>query len=324
MASRIAVAIPAFNGIKPLTVCLDALARQTYREYELFVLDDASSDDTFNFLHKRRTQLTALWKNPINKGFTGACNELIRRLRKDFSYVVLLNQDAIPHTNWLCELLAAQSETDWAMVGSNVRDDRHRTDVSFTCRPIWFVPQWGALVNGELTSKNTATNFVAGTACLLKIDYLPDQEHVFDERLFMYHEDVDLSIRLCGLGRRIGIAPRALVWHDNSVDEWVVYYVIRNLHWIICKNFGFRFYARFFHRTFEWSRIASSHIAPKGHRGRVLRATRDAILGLPKFIQESLDPHAQELFESATPEAVREEVQRKIRTGAISDFIFHA
>lgn len=71
----------------------------------------------------------------------------------------------------------------------------------------------------------------------------------FDDRFFMYYEDVDLSYRVRALGYSIRFCPAAVVRHvhTGSSQEWspfFMYYVYRNRLLFILKNFGLRDYRR--------------------------------------------------------------------------------
>ena len=71
----------------------------------------------------------------------------------------------------------------------------------------------------------------------------------FDDTFFMYYEDVDLSYRVRGMGRKIRFCPEAVVRHihTGSSQEWspfFMYYVYRNRLLFILKNFGVKDYRR--------------------------------------------------------------------------------
>jgi len=64
----------------------------------------------------------------------------------------------------------------------------------------------------------------------------------FDERFFMYHEDLDLGWRLRLAGYRNVLAPKSVVWHkyefSRSIGKW--YYMERNRYLVLFKNLRLR------------------------------------------------------------------------------------
>ncbi len=84
------VIIPNWNGLRFLPTCLNALRKQTYRDFEIIVVDDASTDDSRALIKNDfpDVHVIALGKN---RGFAHAVNTGIRAARGDV--IVLLNND---------------------------------------------------------------------------------------------------------------------------------------------------------------------------------------------------------------------------------------
>jgi GT2 family glycosyltransferase len=322
--SSVIVGILTYNGLSYLPRCLSSLAEQSMKDFDLVILDNASSDGTVRYLRERKLERCQLWVNTKNTGFTGGYNLIFSRVRSQYKYLVLLNQDTILHESWLAELVHAAEASKWSLVSSNVRDLTDLHNSSFVCRPVWFLHDWGALVYGDITYVPTRSNFVAGTACLVNMENLREQAYLFDERLFMYHEDVDLSIRLAAYGHKLGIAPRALAWHDNSVEPWVVFYVVRNLHWVLRKNFGLRFYLAFLGRTIRWTAKAAVNIARRSQMGYFARGTVAGIKGVFLLDNHVLSRSQVANYNAATPPHTRKMLEQRLRSGKKQDLIFHA
>ena len=69
----VSVIIPSWNGIDLLPTCLDSLRAQTYRHFDIIIVDNASSDETVSLIRQDypEVRLVAL---ETNRGFTGAVN----------------------------------------------------------------------------------------------------------------------------------------------------------------------------------------------------------------------------------------------------------
>ena len=98
----VTVIIPNYNGKRFLAPCLDALQAQSTRDFEILVIDNGSEDGSVEFLreHYPGIRLIAL---PENTGFTGAVNT--GAAASETEYILLLNNDTVPETRFVEELL---------------------------------------------------------------------------------------------------------------------------------------------------------------------------------------------------------------------------
>jgi len=104
---RISVLIPNYNGRhlleKNLPVILKACERWKKGEWEVIIVDDASTDDSVDFLKKNYPQVKIV-RHAKNQRFAAACNSGVRAAKGDI--VVLLNNDVAPEVNFLEPLIA--------------------------------------------------------------------------------------------------------------------------------------------------------------------------------------------------------------------------
>jgi glycosyltransferase involved in cell wall biosynthesis len=96
----VSVIIPTFNRRDYITTALDSVLAQTYKNYEIVVIDDGSSDDTKEVLKPYQNIIRYFYQE--NKGISGARNRGIRESRND--YIALLDSDDY----WLPEKLKWQ------------------------------------------------------------------------------------------------------------------------------------------------------------------------------------------------------------------------
>lgn len=101
------IVIPNYNGYKLLKNCLDSLKNQTYSNFSIIVVDNASDDSSYNWLNNYEN--VTLKKLDKNYGFSKAVNEGIKL--SNSKYVVLLNNDTVVPENWL-ETLLGEIEKD--------------------------------------------------------------------------------------------------------------------------------------------------------------------------------------------------------------------
>jgi glycosyltransferase involved in cell wall biosynthesis len=92
MAPRVTVLMPVFNGERFVDEAIESVLRQDFRDFELLVIDDASSDGTAERLDAwvRRDDRVVVHRNPVNRGAAGSANVGMRLARGQY----LARQDA--------------------------------------------------------------------------------------------------------------------------------------------------------------------------------------------------------------------------------------
>lgn len=234
------VIIPTYNGLRHMATVLDALARQTFADYEVIVIDDASSDATAEFVAEHYPGVRLI-VNRRNLGFAGSCNTGAAASRG--RYIVLLNNDTEPQEDWLAELAqASAAHPEAAIVASKLllydrRDTLHTTgdllgsDGIPRNRGVWEAD------HGQYDAAGAIFSGCGGASAYRKD--LWQALGGFDEDFWMYLEDVDLGFRARLLGCEVVFAPQARVYHRLSAsggDTLASYYVGRNTIWLIAKN----------------------------------------------------------------------------------------
>src|SRR5512135_2442691 len=100
----ISVIISNYNRADLLRSCLDSLRAQAYREFEVIVVDNGSTDGSAEMVEREFPEATVR-RLEKNTGFSAAVNEGIRLAKGEL--VALLNNDAVADPDWLLELHSA-------------------------------------------------------------------------------------------------------------------------------------------------------------------------------------------------------------------------
>jgi GT2 family glycosyltransferase len=240
------VVIPTLAADRRLAECVAALAGQTFRDFEVIVADNSGK----GLARARAIERPGVRviEMPRNVGFGAAINEAFRQ--SSSAYLATLNDDAVPHAEWLAELVAAlEARTDAGMCASQVRLYGEEA-----------LDSAGMLVCGDGSSKQRGhmrppgmfpvveeVLFPSGSAALYRRAML-EQIGLFDGDFFLYCEDTDLGLRARWAGWRCVYAPRAVVDHHYShsagrASPLKAYYVERNRLFVLAKNYPARMVA---------------------------------------------------------------------------------
>lgn len=115
---KASILIVNYNGIDDLPVCLASVANQTYSNYEIIVVDSASTDDSVAFIRREFPQVKLLVSQE-NLGYRRGNNLGFEATRGD--YVVLLNQDTEVAPDWIAEMIsAAEADDDVGLVAPKI------------------------------------------------------------------------------------------------------------------------------------------------------------------------------------------------------------
>jgi hypothetical protein len=248
-SSRVAIVVLNRNGLRWLPKCLSSVARTESPNLDVYVLDNASTDESVRYVREHFPDVRVI-SHPANLGFAAGYDRALERIKTD--YVVLLNNDTeILSPDWVQSLVkVAAADPKIAAVGCKMVS-MNQPDCLDSVGGMG-IPFWRGFVDigheehdkGQYdTTDFEPFSFCGGAALLTKAVF--DQAGGFDEKFFMYVEDVDLSWRLRLLGYRIGFAPDARVAHffsgssaQKAVASWKFYLCHRNLLRAILKNCG--------------------------------------------------------------------------------------
>lgn len=239
------------RGREWLPACIAALRAQTFRDFEIVVVDNASSDGSAEWLAAQPD--VRVIRNENNLGFAAACNQGIRA--GNASFVALLNDDAQPEPQWLASLVRAmQHPQSLIPTLQSLRVGACASLMLFADRPD-VVQSAGIAMDRAAIAWDRLRGYPAdsaeaqqprevfgasGGACLYRRAML-DEVGLFDERFFAYLEDVDLAWRAQRAGWRCLYVPQARVLHRVSATSgegsaFKNRLLGRNKVWLVAKN----------------------------------------------------------------------------------------
>jgi GT2 family glycosyltransferase len=209
----LSVLIVAWNSREELARTLPALLPELGEGDELVVVDNDSGDGTVDVVATLAPEARIV-HGEGNLGFAAGCNAGAAQAGGDL--LVILNPDAAPRPGfgeairrpWL-------EERGWAAWQALVADgDGAR--INSAGNPVHFTGiVWAGGHGRPLEQAPPASEVTAlSGACLAIPRSTWEEAGGFPPSFFLYHEDVDLSLRLRLTGGRLGIEPTAVVDHD--------------------------------------------------------------------------------------------------------------
>ncbi len=210
--------------LKEDTVWCIKSVQQSDTQTDIIVIDNGSSDGSVEYISRKcpGVELICL---PKNIGFGPACNQVVSKLlnEKKHDFIFFLNNDATVSATTLSELLrAARIYPDAGIFGAKV----YYSDKPDT---IWYAGahrRQGVLAitdvaRGQLDCERfqfcREVDYIFGAAMMVRCAVF-DRIGLFDNRFFLYMEDLDLCIRAQKAGFALLFVPDAKVWHKGSAS----------------------------------------------------------------------------------------------------------
>ncbi|HSR68945.1 MAG TPA: glycosyltransferase family 2 protein [Acidobacteriota bacterium] len=212
-APQVSIAVINYRGRDYLQELFDSLEAQTFRDFEVLFIDNASGDGSCQWVGRRFPRVKLLPQQE-NLGFAKAANLAARSSRAPF--LALLNTDLKLEPDWLKEAVKTAEREEAAAVASKMllySRPGVLNGVGGAMNRLGYTWDRGMYEEdeGQYDRVEEVLFASAGAALFRRRIFL--QAGGFDERFFMYHEDVDLCWRLWILGHRVVTAPRAVVYH---------------------------------------------------------------------------------------------------------------
>jgi hypothetical protein len=229
---RVSVVIPTWNASDLLRDALVSLRSQAYRDFEVVVVDNGSTDGTRRLLAEEFPEVRLVAFDE-NRGFASATNAGLQAAAGEI--LVCMNNDVQAEPGWLAALVAAlDRRPDVGSVASKMLD-ANRPGIIDAAGDAMSLVAWN-VGRGEPDGPRYATGREILSACAGAAAYrraLFERVGWFDERYFAWFEDVDLGIRAQLAGLRCWYEPAAVVRHHGSataarMSDRKVYLTVRN------------------------------------------------------------------------------------------------
>lgn len=258
----VAIIILNWNGWKDTIECLKSLNNLNYKNYEVIVVDNGSTDNSVEKIkeyieNKPKFKLIA---NEKNLGFAGGNNIGIRyALNNEFEYILLLNNDTVVDENFLkpmVELL--ESSDDIGFVGPKTYFYDKKNLIQVAGGGYVDLTTARAYLLGYMENDSSKYNevieldYVSGSCILTKRDVI-EEIGLLDERFFMYYEDVEWCYRGKKHGYKSFYQPEAVIWHKHgaSTNKCFELYHLNKSRILFIKKTGMKNFIKFVFKFFS-------------------------------------------------------------------------
>jgi GT2 family glycosyltransferase len=220
MAKKTSIVLLNYNSYEDTFACIASLENMNYENYEIIVVDNASTDGSFEKLRKEFGNKHTLLASKRNGGFAYGNNIGIKHgLNNGANYILLLNNDTLVDPDFLLKLIeTAESNETAGIITGKILYESQRDKIWYGGGEINWKRFHGVhYVNDprhNCSSQDLKTTITFATGCLMLI-----KREVFEklgllpEEYFMYYEDVDFCAKAYNNGYSIMYDPQCIIFH---------------------------------------------------------------------------------------------------------------
>lgn len=218
---KTAVVILNWNGVKLLEEFLPSVVTHSLPLAEVYVIDNASTDNSVSFLEQNFPQVKII-QNSSNGGYAKGYNEGLKHI--DAELYVCLNSDVEVTQNWLPPVISQfESTPKLAVAQPKIRDNRNKEYFEYAGAAGGFIDRYGyPFCRGRIFNsleKDTGQYdgiteiFWASGACLFVRSEAFWKAGGFDEDYFAHQEEIDLCWRLHNIDYKTICVGSSVVYH---------------------------------------------------------------------------------------------------------------
>ena len=221
---KASIIILNWNGLKDTIECLESLKKITYPNYEVIIVDNASSGYDVRILRQQYGDTIHMIANDQNYGFPEGCNIGMRyALGKGTDYLLLLNNDTVVAPEFLTELVkVAESDDSIGITGSKVYYyQRPNTIQSAGGKMRWWLGYFEPYGEEEDVGQFddiAERDFVFGTSFLIKKKVV-NKISFLDPNIFLGVDDHVYCARAKRAGFKVVYVPKSKVWHKAGASR---------------------------------------------------------------------------------------------------------
>lgn len=235
---KIAVIICNFNGKEYVINCIESLQKQTYMNFDIYLIDNKSTDGTCEAVEKLYGDKVFIHKNKENLGGTGGFNTGLKMcVEQGYDYALMLDNDVVLGTDVVEKLFnRMKDDSTIGILGSKIKimdAPEH-------------IQEYGSWIDKDKCEIYLGYHFMYDTGLpeLIECDYVPAcvamvnlkvvrQVGVMPEDNFIYWDDIEFCYNIRQAGYKVAALGTTNAWHRGGFKRKVTstfgaYYYTRN------------------------------------------------------------------------------------------------
>lgn len=288
----VSIVIANYNGEAYLNPCLNSVLRSSYKNFEIVLVDDGSSDSSVEIIQgfmKKDTRIQ-LTRNKTNLGAAASRNRAMRHTKGEI--IIFLDNDTETEKNWINALVEEfKKDPKIGAVQSVLLDFKKREFIQNAGVQLWAQTGWGLphyqWKKYKVVKDRLPYEIIAISAALAVRKEACIVTKGFDEDEAVVTEDLDFSWRLWIAGFKIVLAKDSIVYHWTKEinmrknmkhsKKTIYYHLTKNSLTSIIKNFETKNLFRFLPQSILISLGRSVLVFVKRHESSAFSAFIEAV-----------------------------------------------
>lgn len=227
MEINTSVIVVTWNSERDIEECLRSLETQTYKSFNVIVVDNGSTDKTLEIVREKFPQITLLAQDK-NLYLTGGNNLGIQYAIDNFNpeFVMALNPDTKLEDNLLEELQASMEDAEVGAAGPKVKFYKNKNEGLINSAGIKFdgfnqAYDIGFMEEDKGQFDKQRQVFGVTGACILYRVKMLNEIGLYWTKIKLYLDEVELFMRAAKAGWKVIYNPKATLWHKYmaSTDQ---------------------------------------------------------------------------------------------------------
>ena len=204
-----------YNSLSTLEKCLESIFSQSYKNWHMFIIDDASNDGSEILLNKIKDKRITLLKNKVNRGLAYSLNKAISLC--DGELIARVDSDDIQHINRIEDqviYMKNNPKIDLVCSAAYIRNSKG-------CKKI-IMPE----THKEISSRLKKTNCIIHPTTMIRGDFF--LKYGLYNETFRRAQDYELWLRALKKGARFGGLNKPLIYYNTNNYAWPIKTLLRH------------------------------------------------------------------------------------------------
>jgi len=250
----VSIIILSYNSLKFLEKCLRSVLNTKYNNFEVILVDNASTDSSIEYVEKEfgHDYRLNIIRNERNLGFAEG-NDVGARVARG-NYVVFLNPDTVVDPNWLNEFVNLMEDDPAIGVCQSKLLSMENSKILDSAGD--FIDRYGVMMRrgGDWMERDEGQYdtvdeiFSARGAAMMIRRRIINEVGLFDPAFFLTYEDIDFCWRARLRGYKVYFVPKSVVYHAGEAftsTSFKVFFTARNRIMALIKNYELRTLVKF-------------------------------------------------------------------------------